>query len=407
MRVVVTTRDSPRLHTAELGQYGEVRYVSERSKSVIMDIPDENLKKIAGLPFVTEVVVDTAFKPAEAGQENECTFVTGMITNARARSVMGADTPFPAVPVRVAVIDTGIAETDRINVIKRLKVIDEETTNRDHGTWVAHTIAGYAVETNYGIAEGVTPGTPIIDAPVINPQGYTTMGDIIQALDMVADAGANVVNMSLSGPYLCTQAMDNMIRSVSKEGIIVVVAGGNFGNSSSIGCPANSPDTIAVGSVYLCDLPKCFIKSSFTPKGADIAAIGGDVKPEQLIIGLGMERPIAMAGTSMATPFVTGAAAVIKAYKPDIDVRAVRYILASSSMKPAKVPDPWLGYGVLNYRGILSEPEGQLNNSPYYPESVLTTVNPTLLYVLTIGGIVLWLSQRRNASPNLKAVSRY
>jgi len=114
-----------------------------------------------------------------------------------------------------------------------------------------------------------------------------------------------------------------------------------------------------------------------------------------------------MAGTSMATPFVTGAVAVIKAYKPDVDVRTARYILASSAMKPAKVPDPWLGYGVLNYRGILSEPEGQLENSPYYPESMLTTINPTVLYVLTIGGIILWLSQKQSAYRNWKVASKY
>lgn len=403
MRVIVTFVDDPRKHVAEMRQYGEVVHVSRRAKSVILDIHDGSvMKELEKLSFVTQIAVDRAFRPSSF----RCAVnPPSRITNAYARSLMGAPKPFESTAVRVAVIDTGIAETDRVNVIKRVKVIDRETEDKNHGTWVAHTIAGYPVETRVGMIEGVIPGNPIIDAPVIYPQGYTTMSTILMALDMVADEGATVINMSLSSPSLCSQATNNMLESLAKEGILMAVAGGNFGNNHFIGCPANSPYTIAVGSVYFCPPDKLPV-SSFSTEGPDIVAIGGEVNPEQLIAGLGMERPIAMAGTSMATPFVAGALTVMKSLDPELNVAGARYVLSTTAVKPPSVPDPYYGYGVLNYTGVELPPEKELPESPFYPQAyeVLSTSS---LALLAIGGVLLWLLMKGSHSWREASASSY
>ncbi len=403
MRVIVTFGDDPEKHVAEMRQYGRVVHVSRRAKSIILDLYDgSHIQELEKLPYVTQIAVDRAFKPSSS----RCAVnPPSRITNAYARSLMGAPKPFEATAIRVAVIDTGIADTDRINVIKRVKVIDEETEDKNHGTWVAHTIAGYPVETNVGTVEGVVPGNPIIDAPVIYPDGYTTMSTILMALDAVADEGATVINMSLSSPSLCSQATNNMLESLAKEGILMAVAGGNFGNNHFIGCPANSPYTIAVGSVYFCPPDKLPV-SSFSTEGPDIVAIGGEVNPEQLIAGLGMERPIAMAGTSMATPFVTGALTVMKSLYPELNIAGARYVLATTSTKPPHVPDPYYGYGVLNFNGVELPPEKSLEESPFYPQAVevLSTGN---LALIALGGAILWLLMKGYHSSKVDSASSY
>jgi len=407
MRVIVTV-DDPQVRRQTLERYGKVLFVLRRAKAIVMDADEDKIKVIASFPWVKEVVIDRPFRP---GQADECR-PKERITNIEAGRYMGLREPYQPPRKPVAVIDTGIAETDRINVIDRISLISDPTDNTNHGTWVAFTIGGYPVETSIGEIMGIAPGTPIIDVPVINSKGYTTMSTIMLALEASADRGANVMNLSLGGPYLCSEAMNNLTQELAREGIILSVASGNYGNNEYIGCPANSPATIAVGSVYYCEENgvKKFIKSTFTPIGSDIASIGGNVNPDQLIVSLGKDRPMAMAGTSMATPYVTIASALIKDVYPSATVDDVRGALAQTAFKPAKVPDPYVGYGVLNLASIQSVRPYELNPSQYYPTAISSIDVRILLATLAIGGAIIWSQNARatrNAYPPSKVALRF
>lgn len=375
MRAIVTV-DDPAKRLDEVKRYGRVIHVSRRAKSIILETTPEDIKRLEKYDWVKQIAVDREVRM----QNNFFRASDELITNYNASLRMNLTKSEP-LPVKVAVIDTGVYDMDGLNVIKHIVVTSNPTDKKEHGTWIAYTIAGQPVWSSHGKVSGVIPGTPIIDAQVINKDGYTTLSEIILALDMVADEGAEVINMSLSSPSLCTEAMNNMIHSLAREGILMAVAGGNYGNSRYIGCPANSPDTIAVGSVYT--TRTAFKISDFSPIGVDIVAIGGNINPQQLIISRVQNRFIGMAGTSMATPFVTSALAILKHLNPATTVSQARYVLAEYSFKPAPVPHPLYGYGVLNY-GFSPAKAEMLGASPFYPASTLQT-NPLIALILALG----------------------
>ncbi len=375
MRAVITV-DDPVRRLPIIEEYCRVIHVSRRAKSVIVEADMADLKRLEKYDWVQQIAIDREVRMQESFFRSSEEFITNHSASLR-MNLMRSE----PLPVKVAVIDTGVYDMEGLNVVKHIVVTNNPTDNKDHGTWIAYTIAGQPVWCEYGKVSGVVPGTPIIDAQVINKEGYTTLTTIIQALDYVADDGAQVINMSLSSPSLCTEAMNNMIHSLAQEGILMAVAGGNYGNDSYIGCPANSPDTIAVGSVYT--TRTAFRISDFSPIGVDIVAIGGNVNPEQLIVSRVKNRFIGMAGTSMATPFITSALAILKHLNPATTVAQARYILAEYSFKPVPVPNPLWGYGVLNY-GFNPAVLKPLSASPFYPTSELQT-NPLIALILTAG----------------------
>ncbi len=375
MRAVITV-DDPEKRLQAIEKYCHVVHVSRRAKSVIVEADIEDLKRLEKFEWVKQIAIDREVRLQESFFRSAGEFITNHDASLRMNL-----TKSEPLPVKVAVIDTGVYDMEGLNVVKHIAVTDDPTENKDHGTWIAHTIAGQPVWCEYGKVSGVIPGTPIIDAQVINKEGYTTLATIIQALDMVADEGAQVINMSLSSPSLCTEAMNNMISSLAGEGILIAVAGGNYGNDSYIGCPANSPDTIAVGSVYT--TRTAFKISDFSPVGVDIVAVGGNVNPRQLVVSKVKDRFVGMAGTSMATPFVASALAMLKHMNPAITVAQARYVLAEYSFKPVHVPDPLWGYGVLNY-GFNPAELKPLPVSPFYPTSSIQT-NPLVAIILTVG----------------------
>ena len=159
----------------------------------------------------------------------------------------------------VAVIDTGVAfEKDskcyRARDFDKTQFTDpydfifkdkHPTDDHGHGTHVAGTIAE-STNNGEGVA-GIAFEAKVMPLKVLTKEGYGKMSDIAAAIRYAADHKANVINMSLGGPY-----PDSISRSACqyalKKGVTIVCAAGNSG-SEGVGYPAAYPECIAVSAL--------------------------------------------------------------------------------------------------------------------------------------------------------------
>lgn len=242
--------------------------------------------------------------------------------------------------VTVAVVDTGIACEDHGPFAKGsdLKntecvpgwnfVAGNEHANDDqgHGTHVAGTIAQ---STNNGLGvTGVAFGARLMPVKVLNEDGWGTTADVADGIRWAADHGAHVINLSLGGPRN-SRILQSAVDHARKMGAVVVAAAGNTG--SSVGYPGASDGVIGVSATNSDDKLANF---SSRGKGVDIAAPGVKVV-QQTICEKGRNNCVIFPGwngTSMASPHVAGAAALVMGLGVT-DAAAVEDVLRDNARK--------------------------------------------------------------------------
>jgi serine protease len=221
--------------------------------------------------------------------------------------------------VTVAVVDTGIACEDHGPYTKGTDLADTECVkgwnfvsgnehandDQGHGTHVAGTIAQ---STNNGIGgAGIAFHARLMPVKVLNEGGFGTTADVADGIRWAADHGAQVINLSLGGPRN-SRVLQKAIDHALSRGVVVVAAAGNTG--SSVQFPGGSEGVIGVSAS---DPDDKIAKFSSRGDGVDIAAPGVNVV-QQTICKKGREKCEVFPGyngTSMASPHVAGAAALI------------------------------------------------------------------------------------------------
>ena len=217
--------------------------------------------------------------------------------------------------VVVAVVDTGVSKVEDLEGTSMLKGESfvpgtrSSADDQGHGTHVAGTIA-QTTNNGKGVA-GVAPNATILPVKVLSKYGFGSASWIAAGIDYAADEGADVINLSLGGAY--SAVIHNAIKKARAKGVLVVAAAGNSGRRG-VGYPGGLEETIGVSATG----PDGSLApySSFG-KGVDIAAPGGDKRKsgggvlQNTINGRGGDHYVEFQGTSMATPHVAGAAAVL------------------------------------------------------------------------------------------------
>ncbi|MFI8763369.1 S8 family peptidase [Streptomyces sp. NPDC053792] len=232
--------------------------------------------------------------------------------------------------VKVAVLDTGIDVNHRdfaglIDGTTSFVPGEAVTDVNGHGTHVAGTIVGSGAASG-GENKGVAPGADLYVGKVLGgAEGSGQDSWVMAGMQWAAESGADVVNMSLGDTYPTdgSDPMSQMVDALSAQyGTLFVIAAGNAG-PESISAPGAAAAALTVAATDKQDRLASF--SSTGPlaySGAmkpDIAAPGVDItaprSQEMTDGGEGLYRTLS--GTSMATPHVVGAAAILAQRHPD------------------------------------------------------------------------------------------
>ncbi|WP_433789075.1 S8 family serine peptidase [Actinoplanes sp. CA-252034] len=218
--------------------------------------------------------------------------------------------------VTVAVIDTGVdaRHPDLAgNVLDGYDAITDKAgpvvDSHGHGTHVAGTIA--AVTGNGVGISGMAPDTKILPVKVLGANGGGNMSDIAEGIIWAADHGAQIINMSL-GSTTRVAAVTNAVNYARGKGVTVIAA---VGNSRQQGSPVSYPaaDTGVIG-VAGTDTADRIGTYSTAGTYVDVAAPGTDIlSTYPATRGPGYKQ---MSGTSMASPHVAAAAALLKSANP-------------------------------------------------------------------------------------------
>jgi subtilisin family serine protease len=199
-----------------------------------------------------------------------------------------------------------------------------------HGTHCAGII-GAEGENNLGIA-GVNWKVRIMPLKFMNAGGFGSTKDAIEAINYVIDrkkAGVNVRIISASwGSTQKSRALETAIRKAGENGILFIAAAGNAStdNDRRPHYPSSYdlPSVISVAALDRNDRLATF--SNFGAKSVAVAAPGVDILSTWL-----NDQYEEKSGTSMATPVVSGVAALIVAQNPRITVAELRKrVLAAS-----------------------------------------------------------------------------
>ncbi|MER5884185.1 type VII secretion-associated serine protease mycosin [Streptomyces sp. NPDC001941] len=268
---------------------------------------------------------------------------------------------------KVAVVDSGVdASVPQLkgHVLRGTDVVGDsgrgDTDCVGHGTFVAGVIAARQ-DPKLRFA-GVAPGATVLPVRQTSDGKDGSADGMARAIRAAVDGGARVVNISANAPTT-SAALQEAVRHAVREDVLVVASAGNRQSGSEplrASFPASFPDVLGVGAVGRDDEPAQFSEpGSFV----DVAAPGVDI----ISLGTGGPGYVIDQGTSFAAPFVSGTAALVRAYHPELSVRQVIHRIQSTADRPArKVPDPQVGWGTVNpYRAVTAVlPEERPGASP-------------------------------------------
>ena len=297
--------------------------------------------------------------------------------------------------VKVAVLDTGVDQThpDLQGAEVAQKNFSESPDEEDrygHGTHVASIIAGSGAKSG-GRYKGVAPDVQLLDAKVLDDDNTGLASNIIAGMQWAVDQGAQVVNMSLGSlDTPGTDPKEAALARLSSKALFVVAAGNAGDGARTIWSPGSAPEALTVGAVdkeeAIADFSSRGPNLDGTPK-PDITGPGVDITAARTTQSHQPpgEDYIPLSGTSMATPHVAGAAALVLQQHPDFDGARVKALLTG-----AAEPNPLLnahqqGAGRVDLERaatavVVSEPGSLGFGTQAWPHTDDTPVSKTLTY---------------------------
>jgi subtilisin family serine protease len=318
-------------------------------------------------PSVERVYLDRMVDVALAGSAN----ATAAGRARRAANVSGAG-------VRVAVLDTGIDDShpavDEGTVVAGRDFTGGSSTAdyTGHGTHVAGIVAGDG-DGSDGRYRGVAPNASLLDARVVGPSGGRTSW-IVDGLEWAVEEGADVASLSLGGGVDGNEPLVAAVERASANGTVVVVAAGNDGEAGSVGSPGVAPSAVTVGAYDDATAELAAFSSRGpaegpTPLKPDLLAPGVDVVSAcGGGAACGGDPYTSRSGTSMATPHVSGVAALALEAHPTWTPGRVKDVLATTADPLPATPPLGVyaeGAGRVNATRALSTPVVVENASRY------------------------------------------
>jgi subtilisin family serine protease len=228
----------------------------------------------------------------------------------------------------------------------------------DHGTHVAGTIGG-AGGNGIGVA-GVCWSVKLMNAKFLGKRGGTT-ANAIKAVDYFTDLktrhGLNLVATSNSwGGGGFSQALQDAIGRANSAGILFIAAAGNSSlNCETSSCyPAEYPNANVIAVASLTSTGAISSFSNYGSTTIDIGAPGSGIWSTLPVSSKGTVVPGygSYSGTSMATPHVSGAAALYKALNPTSNASQIKTAILNSATPTSSLSGKTLTNGRLNVSGF-------------------------------------------------------
>ncbi len=260
--------------------------------------------------------------------------------------------------VLVAVLDTGIDPSHPMfagRIAGGMDFVDDDSDPTDvangideDGDGVADGAYGHGTHVA-GIVAMTAPRARLLIVRVLDAEGRGDVKTVAAGIRWAVGHGARVINLSL-GMMRSSGAINIALSEARAQGVICVAAVGNNGTESPREYPAASNYTLAVAAVDGHDQP-----ASFTSYGTyvDLCAPGVDIRS-----AYPGGRYVLWSGTSMATPFVSGAAALLLSLHPTWTMSDVIGRLAAFARSPVSATAAQagrLGGGALNVRAALDD----------------------------------------------------
>ncbi|MGC8895087.1 MAG: S8 family serine peptidase [candidate division WOR-3 bacterium] len=221
-------------------------------------------------------------------------------------------------------------------------------TNEDHGTHCAG-VAAAVINNGTGIA-GVS-NSRLMSERVLNSSGSGTYTDIADGIRDAANHGAHILSMSLGGSTP-NSTLESACAYAWNAGCLLVAAAGNTG-ADGILYPARYSTVMAIGAISHDDA-----YPTFSTRGPELELCAPGVNILSTVYPNDYDS-LNWSGTSMATPHVSGAAALVKALNPSLTNAQIRAILDSTAT------DIWYfghddttGYGKVNPSWALKVADG-------------------------------------------------
>lgn len=255
----------------------------------------------------------------------------------------------PKKKAKVAIVDTGV-DRDHEDLSDNYEDsgTDGDYDLHSHGTHCAG-LAGAATNNGKGVGSFNWEGQfiTLTGYPALDDQGRGTDLRVARAIIDAADAGADVISMSLGGPaFIPPKAQKDAINYALKKGAIVVVAAGNSNDDARRYSPANIPGVITVAAVDE-NLRKARFSNVNTKLKMPIAAPGVNI-----LSSVPGGEYMSYNGTSMATPIVAGLLGMMRAYQPEISAKEAYKILNNTGLNS---PDERRVGKVINPAAVLEE----------------------------------------------------
>ncbi|CAN0075207.1 unnamed protein product, partial [Ectocarpus sp. 4 AP-2014] len=272
------------------------------------------------------------------------------------------DHGFTGKGIRVAIFDTGLEAGghDFDNVVERINWTDEPTLKDTvgHGTHVAGVIGGR----DQGCS-GFAPDADLYIFRVFSGEQVSYTSWFLDAFNYALFLGVDIINLSIGGPDFKDQPFVDKVRELSANGVVVFSAVGNdgplYGTQHN---PADQMDTIGVGAVSTSGRGV----ASFQSRGMttwELPGGYGRVKPDLVAVGQFVLGPkaggplgqcIGISGTSVASPVVAGAAALLASTVPPdrrrdiVNPASIKQVLTESARRVKEVGVFEQGAGALD-----------------------------------------------------------
>ena len=282
---------------------------------------------------------------------------------------------------------------DDIHGINAITGIGDPMDDQGHGSHVSGTI-GATGNNGLGVV-GVNHNVSIIGCKFLDSSGSGSLSDALTCIDYFVDLKNNGVNVRATnnswGGGGFSQALSDAITSSEQANILFVAAAGNSAsdNDAQASYPSGYPhdSVLSVASTTHTDDMSGFSQWGLTT--VDLGAPGSDIL--STVPGGGYAS---FSGTSMATPHVTGAAALAWSVNPELSAVEMKALLMSSGDDNAALAGKTVSGKRLNVRSALenADPTPGFTLSPT-PGSSVITAGETAIYSFDVGSIADWTGE--------------